>query len=114
MGGRARIAAIALSFLALSLAAPAGAAQAPPRPEHVAPPEQLCKPGSEATERAVHGTRADVRAERLRLAATKVAKAQGIFAQTVAAISAVPRPPSDQVTLARWFRALGRETEALG
>ncbi len=76
--------------------------------------EQICKPGSEATQRAVRGVRSDVRSERLRLAATKFAKAKRIFAHTVSSISSVPRPQADRATLARWFAALGRETVYLG
>ena len=78
------------------LAATSAAAEAPTRAEYVAQLEQICKPGSEATQRAVRGMRADVRSERLRLAATKVAKAKRIFAGTVRAISTVPRPGGRQ------------------
>jgi hypothetical protein len=102
-------------LLALSLAAPvASAAEDPTRPEYVAQLEQICKPGSEATQRAVRGMRSDIRSERLRLAASKFAKAERIFAHTVSSISAVPRPPADRPTLSRWFVALGRETDYLG
>jgi hypothetical protein len=104
--------ALALCALAAILAAGAGAAE-PTRPQYVAELEKICKPDSEATQRAVRGTRADVRAERLRAAATKVAKAQRIFSHTVSAISTVPRPGADRVTLARWFAALEREAVAL-
>jgi hypothetical protein len=90
------------------------AAEDPTRPEYVAQLEQICKPGSEATQRAVHGMRSDIRSERLRLAATKFAKAKRIFAHTVNSISTVPRPQADRATLARWFDALGRETAYLG
>jgi hypothetical protein len=83
------------------------------RPEYVAQLEEICKPGSEATQRAVRGTRADVRSERLEIAAIKVAKARRIFASTVGAISKIPRPTADGATLARWFRALSREVVAL-
>jgi hypothetical protein len=104
---------LALFLMALAVAQ-ASAAEAPTRPEYVAQLEQICKPGSEATQRAVRGFRSDVRAERLRLAATKFAKAKRIFAHTVSAISTVPRPEADRATLARWFAALGRETVYLG
>jgi hypothetical protein len=101
--------------LTLSLAAPAASAvEAPTRPEYVAQLEQICKPGSEATQRAVRGMRSDIRSERLRLAAGKFAKAKRIFAHTVSSISTVPRPPADRPTLSRWFAALGRETDYLG
>lgn len=114
MGGRGRCSAIAICLLAVVLAPAAGAAEPVSRPAYVARLEQICKPRSEATRRAVRGTRADVRGERLRLAAAKVSKAKRIFAQTVGAISAVRRPLADRRTLARWFTALGRETIALG
>jgi hypothetical protein len=104
---------VALALL-LGAAAPAGAAEAPSRVEYVAQLERICKPDSEATQRAVRGTRADVRSERLRRAAGKVAKAQRIFAGTVRKIAKVPRPTADGPTLKRWFAALDRETAALG
>jgi hypothetical protein len=104
--------ALAICLLAGTLAAVAAAAE-PTRTEYVARLEKICKPDSEATQRAVHGTRADVRSERLRMAATKVSKAKRIFSQTISAISTVPRPEADRATLARWFAALGREAVAL-
>jgi hypothetical protein len=84
------------------------------RPEYVAQLEKICKPGSEATQRAVRGMRSDIRSERLRLAAAKFSKAKLIFDHTVSSISAVPRPKDDRATLSRWFAALGRETDYLG
>jgi hypothetical protein len=96
----------------LALAVPAGAASASPeptRPEYVARLEQICKPGSEATQRAVRGFRADIRSERMRAAGAKLGKAKRIFVHTVNSISGVPRPAADRATLSRWFAALGRE-----
>jgi hypothetical protein len=101
-------------FCALAAAPAISAAAEVSRPEYVLQLEQICKPGSEATQRAVRGMRSDVRSERLRLAATKFAKAKRIFAHTVSAISTVPRPGADRATLTRWFAALGRETVYLG
>ncbi len=104
---------------ALVLAASVGAAVAsaegePTRAEYVATLERICKPGSDATERAVHGVRADVRAERLAVAAGKFARAERIFKHTVSSIAVVPRPPADRPTLSRWFAALGKEEVYLG
>jgi hypothetical protein len=99
---------------ALALAVPAAAAEAPTRPEYVKRLERICRPDSEATQRAVRGTRRDVRFERFRRAAAKVAEARRIFTGTVRAISRVPRPAADRATLARWFAALKREARALG
>jgi hypothetical protein len=109
------IAGIAVLLLALSVAvAVAGAAEEPTRTEYVAQLEQLCKPGSDATARAVRGMRADVRAERFAVAAGKFARAQRIFGKTVSSISTVPRPGADAATLKRWFAALGKEETYLG
>jgi hypothetical protein len=101
-------------FATIALSGPAAAADAPTRPAYVAQLERICKPDSQATQRAVRGTRADVRSERFRHAAAKVAKARRIFIGTVRAISRVPRPVADRDTLARWFAALRREARALG
>jgi hypothetical protein len=90
------------------------AAEAPTRAEYVTRLEQICKPGSDATERAVRGVRADVRAERLAVAGGKFARAQRIFDATVRSISTVPRPSADRATLKRWFTALGQEEAYLG
>jgi hypothetical protein len=83
------------------------------RPEYVAQLERICRPGSEATQRAVRGMRSDIRAERLLVAASKFSQARRIFTGTVGSISTVPRPAADKATLARWFAALNRETEFL-
>jgi hypothetical protein len=109
-----RLLPIALSALALVGPAVAGAAGTElTRPEYVARLEQICKPRSEATQRAVSGTRSDVQSERFRVAAGKFAKARRIFAATVSAISKVPRPPADRSALSRWFAALARESAFL-
>ena len=100
--------------LAVVIAPTAFAAKAPTRAEYVARLEQICRPGSDATQRVVRGVRADVRAERLRLAGTKFAKAKRIFVRTVSTIATVPRPGPDSTTLARWFAALAREEVLLG
>jgi hypothetical protein len=109
------IASVAVLTLVLSVAAAvAAAAEEPTRTEYVARLEQICKPGSDATERAVRGMRADVRAERFAVAAGKFARAERIFAKTVSSISTVPRPAADRATLSRWFAALAKEKAYLG
>ncbi|HUC00777.1 MAG TPA: hypothetical protein VMS11_13225 [Solirubrobacterales bacterium] len=110
---RSRLAFV-LALCALACAAGSAAAQELTRTEYVARLEQICKPGSEATERAVSGVRADVRAERLEVAGRKFARAESIFVATVRSISAVPRPAADRPTLSRWFAALGKEKLYLG
>jgi hypothetical protein len=107
------IAAIVVAAMTVG-AAVASAEGEPTRAEYVSRLEQICKPGSNATERAVRGVRGDVRAERLAVAAGKFSRAEGIFAKTVSSISTVPRPSADRATLKRWFTALGREKVYLG
>jgi hypothetical protein len=105
----------ALCLLALATgAARSSAAAEPGRPEYVAQLEKICKPRSDATERAVRGVRADVKAERFAVAAGKFARGQRIFTATVKSISAVPRPSTDVPTLQRWFTALDKEEVYLG
>jgi hypothetical protein len=106
--------AILAGLLALGIASTSSAAEASSRAEYVTRLEGICKPGSEATQRAVHGVKEEVRAESLRRAAPKVAEARRIFAHTVSVIAKVPRPAADRHTLARWFTALQGETGALG
>ncbi len=98
---------VAVALLAaLALAACARADSLSERKAYVDRLEAICKPGVEATQRAVKGVRSDVQAERLSIAAAKLAKAAKIFDGTVGQISAVPRPGSDAVQLAKWFSYL--------
>lgn len=110
-----RTIAITMSLAAALLgAATAPAAEAPTRDEYVDTLEAVCKPDAEATQRAMKGARGDVRAERLKLAAQKFAKATSIFGGTVREISAVPRPSADTERLAKWFTYLNRQESYLG
>jgi hypothetical protein len=113
-----RFIALAVVVLAASVGAAVASAEGettePTRTEYVSTLERICKPGSDATERAVRGVRGDVRAERLAVAAGKFARAERIFKNTVRSISVVPRPAPDRATLGRWFTALGKEEVYLG
>ncbi len=107
--------AVTLSLLAAALfaAATAPAAEAPTRDEYVATLEKVCKPDALATQRAMKGARADIKAERFEAAAKKFARAASIFGGTVKQISAVPRPEADVDRLARWFTYLNRQESYL-
>jgi hypothetical protein len=94
------------SLAAIVLSASARAEALPDRAEYVSGLESVCKPGVEATQRAVRGVRSDIRAERLAVAADKLSSAARIFDGTVSKISTVPRPPLDATQLAKWFRYL--------
>jgi hypothetical protein len=113
-GRRRWIAAAVLGAALLGCAASAAAAEAPTRDEYVAQLEAVCKPDAEATQRAMKGARADVRAERLALAAGKFAKATSIFGSTVKQIAAVPRPAGDGPKLSKWFGYLKAQESYLG
>ena len=63
--------------LLLGVAATSHAAEPPTRAEYVTQLERICKPRSEATQRAVRGTPADVRSERLRRAAEQGREGEG-------------------------------------
>jgi hypothetical protein len=104
------VAAVSLAMLVLS--APAGA-ESPDRAEYVSSLEAVCKPGVEATQRAVRGLRSDIRAERLSVAARKLSSAARIFDGTVSEITPVPRPPLDATQLAKWFGYLRLQEDYL-
>jgi hypothetical protein len=112
-GRRRWIAAVVLA-VALLTGAAAVAAEAPTRDEYVAQLEGVCKPDAEATQKAMQGARADIRAERLTLAAGKFAKATSIFGSTVRRIVAVRRPPADAAKLGKWFGYLKAQESYLG
>lgn len=111
-----RMASWTAAVLAVSAlcAAAAPAAEAPTRSEYVETLEARCKPDAEATQRAMKGARADLRQERLVVAAEKFAAAKSIFGGTVREIAAVPRPPADAAKLSKWFGYLKRQEAYLG
>jgi hypothetical protein len=104
---------ILLLLAALLGAATAPAAEAPTRKEYVERLESICKPDALATQRVMKGARADIKAERLKVAAGKFARATSIFGGTVKQISAVPRPSADTARLSKWFTYLKRQESYL-
>jgi hypothetical protein len=106
------VATVAIALLFAAVAA-AEEAPGPSRAEYVTKLEGICKPRALATKRAVQGMRADLRAERLAIAAVKFSQASRLFAATVREISPLPRPMADRATLARWFHYLAEEESNL-
>jgi hypothetical protein len=104
---------VVAALLALLGGTVAAAAEAPTRTEYVQQLEMVCQPDASATQVAMRGARADLRAERLSAAAAKFAKASQIFGGTVKEITAVPRPPADAARLAKWFGYLKRQESYL-
>jgi hypothetical protein len=103
----------AASTLALLAFSSSVTAASPERVAYVRKLEAICKPGVERTQRAVSGVREDIRAERLLPASGKLEHAGRIFAATVRAAGAVPRPPADAAQLAKWFSQLQRQQSYL-
>ena len=104
---------IAILAIALLLTAEAPAAEAPTRDEYVERLEKVCKPDALATQKAMKGARADVRAERYAVVAKKFAEALSIFGSTLKRITAVPRPSADADRLKQWFTYLKRQESFL-
>jgi hypothetical protein len=104
---------LAVLVLALTSVAVAAAAEGPSRDEYVGQLEGICKPRAEATQVAMKGAKADLKAERLSVAAGKFAKATKIFGGTVTKIAAVPRPEADAAKLATWFTYLNKQESYL-
>lgn len=103
---------LAFAILLASVAV-AAAAEGPSRDEYVGQLEGICKPRAEATQVAMKGAKADLKAERLSVAAGKFAKATTLFGGTVTKIAAVPRPEADAAKLATWFTYLDRQESYL-
>ena len=101
--------ALAVTLPALLWAGSVGAAEVPTRTGYVSQLEAICKPGADATQRAMKGARGDLQAERIAVATGKFAKATTIFAGTVGKIAKVPRPTADLARLAKWFTFLGQQ-----
>lgn len=106
-------AALAAAGLLLLALVATSAAESLSRDDYVSRLESICKPGALATQRVMKGARADVRAEKLVLAASKFAKGSGIFDATVDRMAAVPRPAADKDRLSRWFTYLHRQERYL-
>jgi hypothetical protein len=112
LGRRRVLPLLAFAILCASVAV-ASAAEGPSRTEYVTQLEGICKPRAESTQAAMSGAKADLKAERLAVAAGKFAKATTIFGGTVAKIAAVPRPEADAAKLATWFSYLDRQESYL-
>lgn len=109
-----RLTSITILAVALLAAAGASAAEQPTRDAYVDQLEKVCEPGALATQRVMKGARADVQAERLKVAAGKFATATSIFGGTVKQISAEPRPAADVERLRKWFTYLKRQESYMG
>jgi hypothetical protein len=109
-----RRAIVVAMLIGVTCTAAAAASEAPTREEYVSRLEKICKPGAEATERVMRGARADVKQERLRVAAGKFARSTKIFTSTLKRMSATSRPSADRPKLRKWFGYLDAQQSYLG
>lgn len=110
---RMGLALVAATVLATVGAAPIAAEEQLTRKQYVSDLEKVCKSGAKRTQQAMKGARADVRANRLKVAARKFERAAKIFGGTVRTISARPRPPGDTARLTKWFTYLRKQESYL-
>jgi hypothetical protein len=99
---------------ALALAVPAfGIAEPPSEGEYVGAVEPICKRDKEAAERILRGARDNIREGRLRAAGEQLIRASRRFATTIGQLVEVPRPPTVEEKLQKWFRFLRKVRDRL-
>lgn len=105
------------SFCALSafvlafalLAAPFAQATEVTRDSYKEAVEPICKTNVEANERILKNVRANVKAGKLRLAASQFTKAADALKKAIPKLKAVPQPTADMANLAKWLKYIGEE-----
>ena len=105
------------SFCALSafvlafalLAAPFAQATEVTRESYKEAVEPICKTNVQANERILKNVRANVKAGKLKLAATQFTKAAEALHKAIPKLKAVPQPPADQANLAKWLKYIQEE-----
>jgi hypothetical protein len=107
MKGRPPIA-LLLAALALLVPATAGAEEAavPTRAEYVTQVEPICQANTEANATILKNAKHRARHGKMKQAGAQFIHASAAFEATVKKISAVPRPPADEVRLLKWFKFL--------
>jgi hypothetical protein len=101
----------ALAALALLLAAALALGAEPTRESYTAQVEPICKKNAASNERILDGVKAEVRAGKLKPAATRFAKAASALKKTLAQLEAVPRPSADKAKLTSWLGYIKTEAE---
>lgn len=101
------VGAVALAWLAVPLAE----ATETTRPEYRETVEPICKTNTQANERILKGVKAEVKAGKLKPAATQFAKASTALKKTWRQLGAVPQPVADQARLAKWLGYVKTEAD---
>jgi lipopolysaccharide biosynthesis regulator YciM len=105
------------SFCALSafvlafalLAAPFAQATEVTRESYKEAVEPICKTNVQANERILKNVRANVKAGKLKLAATQFTKAANALHKAIPQLKAVPQPTADKANLAKWLKYIEEE-----
>lgn len=106
-------AAIAVLVATGALAALAVAAPEQTRESYVTQVEPICKTNTQTNERLLGGVKKQVKEDKLKAAAGKVAAATASSAKTLKALKQVPQPAGDAAKLKKWFGFLEKEQTLL-
>lgn len=71
--------------------------------------EPICKRNVEANERILKGVKSEVKAGKLKAAATQFTKAANESHKAIGQLKGVAQPPADEAKLAKWLKYIGEE-----
>ncbi|HEY6549920.1 MAG TPA: hypothetical protein VIY71_01835 [Solirubrobacterales bacterium] len=91
------------------LAAPFAQAVEVTRESYKEAVEPICKTNVQANERILKGVRGNVKAGKLKLAATQFTKAANALHKAIPQLKAVPQPTADKANLAKWLKYIEEE-----
>jgi hypothetical protein len=106
MRGTLRIAVLIAAATLLLVASARAEGEGPSRVEYVSQVEPICEANTIANKRILKDVRKKVKAGKLGVAGAQFIHASAAFGATVGKISEVPRPPTDDERLLRWFKFL--------
>lgn len=98
-------------LLLLSVASLAFADLAEERVAYKAQVEPICKRNREANERVLKGVKQNIRAGKLKLAASQFAKGAAALKKARTQIAAIPKPAADSARLTKWLGYIKSEIE---
>jgi hypothetical protein len=81
------------------------------RQAYKAQAEPICKQNREANERVLKGVKKNIKAGKLKLAASQFAKGAGALKKARAQLAALPKPAADSARLTQWLDYIKTEVE---
>jgi ribosome maturation protein Sdo1 len=84
------------------------------RDEYKSAVEPICKANSQANERILKGVRQEVKANKLKKAATRFSKAQTALNKAYSQLKAVAQPEADVAKLTKWLGYVKIEADLFG